>query len=1073
MSAAAGPSRVAEAPGAPQWRQFTFFDLSTVSDPDDASLPPRALRDLSPPVIVATTSPASPLPACLIVSSGSTIQLLDRHFEVVKAFRAWDNGRATALIEAGGLLLGVGEEEGGRYPVLKVWDLSKEEKKKAGGEPVLMRSVRIQHGQRPHPVSSVAITSNLSHLAVGLGDGTVLLYRHLLQSLTTSPTALTSLPKARVIHESPEPVTGLGFREPAASTSKQKDGERDALALFIVTIGRTLCAGVSSRSTAPRVLDELGAGLGCSSIAADKQHMVVARDEGVYLYSPEARGACYAYEGPKSAIAVVGHSLVITSPPFVPSASSASATVRHYVNRTGAQDGSDIAKVTVFDMQNKIVTYSGTFKDGVRDVFMQWGALYVYGGAGKLSRLDEHATSAKLDVLYRRNLYTLAVGLARAAGVDDTGVAEIHRRYGDYLYGKGDFDGAITQFVKTLGHLQPSYVIRKFLDAQRIHNLTTYLQELHARNLANPDHTTLLLNCYTKTSDRARLDAFIRSEAQRDAATDELPFELETAIRVCRQAGFYEHATYLAKKYGRHEDYLRIQIEDAGEYDEALSYFRVLGPTACEDNLARYGRTLLQHVPEATTELLIDLCSGHLGTKRHVPHPASHEKPNGAPSGPAVLSYLGYNRVTGLFGGDSTSPASPLPSNDRAYGERGSRLSEKSAATDGPEPNGKDEALAYIPPSPKRFFAHFVNHQALFIHFLEDVAAALWAQSVPAVPAFTAASVAKSGSPATAADDAVDADQRAVWNTLLELYLDVAGSDDADKARWAYGQALALVGSDLPFDRMHALVLCSMAGFTDGLVKLWEEMGMYDDVVRHYLDLDARESRGESEAGAAAAAPGDDAARRVMRCLETYGERQPHLYPLVLRHMTSTPALLERHKADVAAVLAEIDARRIMPPLAVVQVLSRNGVGSVGLVRDWLGDKVRETMGEIEADKTLVQSYRDETAAKRAQIVELADPAQPEVFQVTRCAACGGQLDLPAVHFMCKHSYHQRCLADAEPECVLCARQHAVVREVRRGHSRLAGRHDLFRQEVADADDGFGVVARAFGRGLFGAEVEA
>jgi hypothetical protein len=30
------------------------------------------------------------------------------------------------------------------------------------------------------------------------------------------------------------------------------------------------------------------------------------------------------------------------------------------------------------------------------------------------------------------------------------------------------------------------------------------------------------------------------------------------------------------------------------------------------------------------------------------------------------------------------------------------------------------------------------------------------------------------------------------------------------------------------------------------------------------------------------------------------------------------------------------------------------------------------------------------------------------VFQVTRCSSCGMPLDLPTVHFMCKHSFHQR-----------------------------------------------------------------
>lgn len=112
--------------------------------------------------------------------------------------------------------------------------------------------------------------------------------------------------------------------------------------------------------------------------------------------------------------------------------------------------------------------------------------------------------------------------------------------------------------------------------------MTTYLQELHALGLANSDHTTLLLNTYTKLKDVARLDSFIRTESLRSVSAnpDELPFDLQTAIRVCRQAGYFEHASYLAKKYERHEDYLRIQIEDTENYADALSYVQKLGSTA-------------------------------------------------------------------------------------------------------------------------------------------------------------------------------------------------------------------------------------------------------------------------------------------------------------------------------------------------------------------------------------------------------------------------------------------------------------------------------------------------------------
>ena len=143
-----------------------------------------------------------------------------------------------------------------------------------------------------------------------------------------------------------------------------------------------------------------------------------------------------------------------------------------------------------------------------------------------------------------------------------------------------------------------AYSPPQFLDAQRIHNLVTYLQELHSLGLANSDHTTLLLNTYTKLKDVSRLDSFIKRESLRttgDDDKDELPFDLDTAIRVCRQAGYFEHASYLAKKYERHEDYLRIQIEDAGNYKDALLYLRRLGAEAVRINLfASYSGS---HIP--------------------------------------------------------------------------------------------------------------------------------------------------------------------------------------------------------------------------------------------------------------------------------------------------------------------------------------------------------------------------------------------------------------------------------------------------------------------------------------------
>ena len=51
------------------------------------------------------------------------------------------------------------------------------------------------------------------------------------------------------------------------------------------------------------------------------------------------------------------------------------------------------------------------------------------------------------------------------------------------------------------------------------------------QKLAGADHTTLLLNCYTKLKDVAKLDAFLRGSGAAEGSTT-LPFDAETAVKV-------------------------------------------------------------------------------------------------------------------------------------------------------------------------------------------------------------------------------------------------------------------------------------------------------------------------------------------------------------------------------------------------------------------------------------------------------------------------------------------------------------------------------------------------------------
>jgi vacuolar protein sorting-associated protein 11 len=159
----------------------------------------------------------------------------------------------------------------------------------------------VRQADRTIQVSTVALSSTLSHLALGLADGTVLLYRHLDQSLAAGGSAL---PKPKTMHESPtEPITGLGFREPSS------DEPSAHLYLFVVTTNRVLAYQASGRGAGGNanghVVDEGGAALKCAVMDSHAQELVLARDDAVYMCGVEGRGNCLVLEGRLSLLTVI------------------------------------------------------------------------------------------------------------------------------------------------------------------------------------------------------------------------------------------------------------------------------------------------------------------------------------------------------------------------------------------------------------------------------------------------------------------------------------------------------------------------------------------------------------------------------------------------------------------------------------------------------------------------------------------------------------------------------------------------------------------------------------------------
>jgi len=366
---------------------------------------------------------------------------------------------------------------------------------------------------------------------------------------------------------------------------------------------------------------------------------------------------------------------------------------------------------------------------------------------------------------------------------------------------------------------------------------------------------------------------------------------------------------------------------------------------------------MLENLPRETTELLIDICTSNSLLSLDDPAAKTAEDPglpsSGRQSGftPSYLSYLALNR------GPTTAETATVGTVTAKGRKEGSILEDPGDLTPPPTASGLPSAggtvtAMQVPkprepvkrPSPKVYFAHFVDHVEQFVIFLETVALRRWGQSVDD-NAGAPGSGEKGGLDAPVDEAAEQADQISVWNTLLELYLSAPTKPERDE-KITKAKALKLLQCDkIPYDVNHALIVCSTCQFTPGLVLLWEKLGMHEDVLRFWMDREkSSESSGDDDGA-------NEASKQVVHYLDLYGPGHRHLYPLTLRFLTLSEAILGRHSKDVARVIEYVDGEKIMPPLAILQLLSRNGIASVGLVKGWLVRKIEEARDDIDTVK--------------------------------------------------------------------------------------------------------------------------
>ncbi|KAL6739082.1 hypothetical protein Aduo_012569 [Ancylostoma duodenale] len=534
------------------WRRFNFFDKNVIQDPENPDEKFLGLKDVC---VDCWCSGVGGEAAYLGESRGGVFRLgknLDQYY-----WRAYQ-ASLTALHAADKYIFSIGEDEEGTNSILRIWERDLHEK----NAPVLKREVRLSAlhsaGHGSVAACTVAVHSSLSSIAVGFVDGSVFVH----QGDVIKDKNLTSRWQ-RIREASPLDglVTGIALA--------RLPGER--LVVFVVT-SKAVNSYVIENKAVINMLkhDSTGASKDCWVFDERTGSLVVASRDMVFFYEADQCTEADGYRGrclqlgrshEKLQLLAIGEHLVLL-------------TKQH-------------ALIPLFTVDQSLMILS---KDGT------------------LSELTEKNLNAKLDILFKKNLYDVAVILAKGSRDGTEHLKSIHAKYGDYLYGKGDFNNAVSEYKETIGMLEPSYVIKRYLDGSRLRQLCVYLEALHDTDRYTLHHTNILINCYAQLEERKKMLKFLEKIAV-DGKTD-----MSSVFEVLRSLKMSEDASILAVKLNMNDHVLSMMVEDLGRYTTAIKYIGKRPPDEACQYIEKYGRLLFEACPDEVMELLQHLIENSPGS---------------------------------------------------------------------------------------------------------------------------------------------------------------------------------------------------------------------------------------------------------------------------------------------------------------------------------------------------------------------------------------------------------------------------------------------------------------------------
>ena len=263
--------------------------------------------------------------------------------------------------------------------------------------------------------------------------------------------------------------------------------------------------------------------------------------------------------------------------------------------------GERFSSLQVYDKKNSIFIYYKNIRKKIIGLCCDENNIYVFYEKSQnykyILKLTEKTLKEKIQILFNRKLFDLAVTYAESYNLDKMTLSNLSRIFAEQEYKKENYNTSIQQFIKTIGFYDPSHVIQKFNTKTKIIYLIKYLEKLldylEIKNKINEEYenyTALLLNCYILENNIPLFKQYIQKKV--------INFSNKISkiiIDICLSINEIEFAFNYAKQNKMNIYYIEMLFK-LNKKEEALNFIIDLGKEETNENKNQsQNKSILNH----------------------------------------------------------------------------------------------------------------------------------------------------------------------------------------------------------------------------------------------------------------------------------------------------------------------------------------------------------------------------------------------------------------------------------------------------------------------------------------------